>query len=589
MKSRRSPAKNLNPGRTREQRRRLHCKVLRLFLSNENVRCYEWSRNLDALIASGDWATVYSEAEKLGVESYPTAAETLAASQLCALVKKYPFDWQEIALKVSPSEAARETFRVAEERCRKTNYRLRECRSRFDRYLHHASEWILRCIGDSPDLQAVYSECRFTSGSSIGTHGSRTHLAAKLDGPWTVTPGCVPYALASVLTDEQLFLNLVGQSDPFGSPVSYDRGVAVREAISRLSVVRHNKVSFVPKTAKTDRSIAVEPLLNSYIQKGIDSVLRKKLRRFGVDLSNQARNQNLARLASIRDDLATVDLSSASDTVSTALVRRLLPPAWYELLNHTRSCEYSLDGKFYRYEKFVSMGNGFCFPLESLIFASLLHSLNCEFGDLRDWAVYGDDIILPSERFPLFRDLLRYCGFLPNKDKTFHCGPFRESCGADWYKGQDVRPVYLDYELTDVVKLMIFHNATLRSDSVACLFTEVRGYLRNQVPWKERLCRPLWYEVAHGRVPPGTKQTYQEKASANGAFSVEPDVFMSSVGARWHRGLQCWSWREYLHTPVKDQHVARDHPARYIAFLSGSSGGELFLRYTAKLSFTNKM
>lgn len=587
MKSPKSPPKS--PTLNREQRRRRYRKVLRLFLSNEAVACYEWARSASRYCDAGDLPRLYQLTEELGVVLFPTAAETLAASQFCALVKKYPFEWQEIALSKSPSDTARETFRKMEERCMKTNRRLRSSRSRYDRYMHQAAEWIRRVIGESPDLPAIYSCCKFTSGSNLGVHGSSTHLAAKLDGEWTVSPGCVPYAIASVLADEQLLLLLSGSTGPLGSPVCIDRGVAAREVVSRLRVVRHNKVSFVPKTAKTDRSIAVEPLLNSYVQKGIDEYLRKKLRRHGVDLRDQDRNKTLSRIASIRGDLATLDLSSASDTVSTALVKRLLPPAWFDFLNQIRSHEYSLDGKHHRYEKFVSMGNGFCFPLETLVFASLLQSTNIEFGALQEWAVYGDDIILPSERFPLFRDILRYCGFIPNVDKTFVSGPFRESCGADWYKGQDVRPVYLDYELLDVSRLMIFHNATLRSDDVSLLFTEVRSYLRNLVPWKERLCRPLWYEVEHVRPIQYMKTSYVDKAGANGAFSVESDIFIASVCARWHKGLQCWSWKEYLTTPRRDRAVDPCHPARYIAFLTGSTGGELFLRYTARLSFTNKM
>ena len=38
---------------------------------------------------------------------------------------------------------------------------------------------------------------------------------------------------------------------------------------------------------------------------------------------------------------------------------------------------------------------------------------------------------------------LRYFGFTPNEKKTFCEGPFRESCGGDFFEGQPVRAYFL--------------------------------------------------------------------------------------------------------------------------------------------------
>lgn len=92
-------------------------------------------------------------------------------------------------------------------------------------------------------------------------------------------------------------------------------------------VVPHNKFSTVPKTAKTDRGICVEPSLNIYFQKGVGGLIRGRLRRFGLNLDNQAdKNRQLARVA-YSQGLATIDLSSASDMVSMTAVTLALGKA----------------------------------------------------------------------------------------------------------------------------------------------------------------------------------------------------------------------------------------------------------------------
>ena len=98
-----------------------------------------------------------------------------------------------------------------------------------------------------------------------------------------------------------------------------------------------NKVITVPKDASTNRVIAVEPGINLWFQKSIGDMIGMRLRRYGVDLRYQSRNQQLARLGSLSQHLATVDLSSASDSIARAVVEELLPPRWHLLLDCCRS------------------------------------------------------------------------------------------------------------------------------------------------------------------------------------------------------------------------------------------------------------
>lgn len=233
----------------------------------------------------------------------------------------------------------------------------------------------------------------------------------------------------------------------------------------RVRLVEHNKITFVPKTAKTHRSIAVEPLVNGYVQKGIDQVMRKRLRRIGIDLSDQSGNSEYARLGSLDNSdqsFVTIDLSMASDSLATEVVRQLVPAAWFELLNALRSKSFLLDDVEYKFEKFCSMGNGFCFPLQTLIFTAACKAVGAGVPGL-DFKVYGDDIIVRRcHAEPVIR-LLGELGFKTNTDKTFITGPFRESCGRDWFSGEDVRPFILDFRLDSVEALIKFHNLSVET------------------------------------------------------------------------------------------------------------------------------
>lgn len=218
-----------------------------------------------------------------------------------------------------------------------------------------------------------------------------------------------------------------------------------------FTVTKGNVMLTVPKNAKTDRVICYEPHMNIWLQLKVGRHMRSQLSRAGIDLANQSVNQRRARLASKTGHLATIDLRSASDTVSLELVNQLLPIDWVCLLDDLRS-KYTLwpDNVWRKNQKFSSMGNGFTFELESLLFYAICSAVS---GNV---SVYGDDIILPTENFDRAVAFLKFCGFEVNTSKSFSTGPFRESCGEDAYLGESCTPVYLralPESTWDVVKL----------------------------------------------------------------------------------------------------------------------------------------
>jgi len=232
------------------------------------------------------------------------------------------------------------------------------------------------------------------------------------------------------------------------------------EGVGYVKIVPGNRIVTVPKNYKTDRTIAIEPCMNMYIQKGIGALMRRRLKAAGCDLDDQTRNQRLARVGSITGTLATIDLSMASDTISRELVSRIIRPDWLEALEQSRSPFGVLpSGKKIFYQKFSSMGNGYTFELESLIFYSLALAWTHLHGEeVTRVSVYGDDIILPSTVAGSFCGLLQFCGFKVNEKKSYWTGPFRESCGKHYYLGHDISPFYIRRPVNNLTELFLLHN-----------------------------------------------------------------------------------------------------------------------------------
>lgn len=259
-----------------------------------------------------------------------------------------------------------------------------------------------------------------------------------------------------------------------------------------------NKVITVPKDSSTNRVIAIEPGINLWFQSSIGNMIKRRLRRFGVDLRYQSRNQQLAYLGSKDNKLATVDLSSASDSISTEVVRQLLPLDWFHAMDLCRSQYGSQSSSIRKWEKFSSMGNGFTFQLESLIFYAIA-SCCAEYQHISssDVSAYGDDVILPSACFDLLSEVMVFYGFQINRKKSHFDSPFRESCGSHYYSGVDVKPVYLKNRLSSVLTVYRLANAVRRlshrrMNNLACdsAFRSVFDLLVSTVPKALRLRIP---------------------------------------------------------------------------------------------------
>jgi hypothetical protein len=301
-------------------------------------------------------------------------------------------------------------------------------------------EWLLGPY----DSQSVRARRSFTSGASVKKPKREGHPAHKYSGPPETTVSNLEDSLSEI-SNTRLWRDLAEDSGVWLEPIG-------------------NKLQCVPKNYKTDRTIAIEPSMNMYVQKGIGTVIRSRLKRVGIDLDSQDFNQKMALRGALFDDVATIDLSMASDTVSIEIVRQLLPPDWFLALEQCRSPVGVLpSGKKVVYRKFSSMGNGYTFELESLIFWALTWSTTYLYdGDMSAVLVYGDDITVDSSIANHLTDVLSFCGFTTNSDKTHIHGKFRESCGKHYHLGSDVTPFYIKRPVQTLSELFKLHNKLFR-------------------------------------------------------------------------------------------------------------------------------
>lgn len=396
-------------------------------------------------------------------------------AQACDLLRKSPL----LKIKGLDLKArAVESFDQCEEQCYRTNQMLRDMyrspgvgEEPFHERLRHvlckAENILSRVLGKIPaELNG-----RFGPGTSLELQEQTFSTVA--DKLW-IKPTTTPHA--QDIFEHDFWSTLWGRT-------------RLAKGLPLPGTSRGNRFSTVPKDATKLRGICIEPLGNLWGQLGIGGYLKRRLAQVGLRIersstgdnplkplakrrqTGQEFHQEMARKASLDGSFATIDLSNASDTICYWLVKWVLPDPWFQLLVSLRSpltlvtrFEADSDGKlrkvkrWVRLEKFSSMGNGATFELETGIFAAILAAgLGLQLGT-NIW-VYGDDIILPSKLGNEAMAILKSVGFTPNMKKSFISGPFRESCGGDYFLGVDVRSVFADGNFSSPLEWVALHNS----------------------------------------------------------------------------------------------------------------------------------
>jgi len=267
-----------------------------------------------------------------------------------------------------------------------------------------------------------------------------------------------------------------------------------------------------------------------------------------------ALNAELARLGSIFLEFCTMDLESASDCLGLAMLDRNIPRSAMTWIRLLRSETAVVEGEVTMLPMMATMGNAFTFPMQIVIFASAVvavykslgipvirnkrekfalghrvapgadqtstsqvvnqwkelgYPLGSGSGVILDpithqllgieekvtpgnFGVFGDDIIVVKDAYnPMIR-LLTYLGFRVNVEKSFgpDDGPFRESCGSDWYDGVNVRGVYAKSAKTEQDRCVLINSLVSWSARHGIILSETIAWLLSQTcrmevpPWE---------------------------------------------------------------------------------------------------------
>lgn len=425
-------------------------------------------RTLAELIRKGRFREVCEF--NVAVDGSIPASDVLLLRQAQAYFNKLDF----LDVGIDKRKVAVQALLDAEDRCRETNVIWQGMHEGWIKFsptvmgvLYMAQSHIARILGPRPSLEEL--KLRFGPGATSLTKKRESSVKRKLGIGVSCSKDLVGWARA--LLSEMPHLAELHATSMCMSDEEFWGVVPV--------LIHEGAISFVTKNYKTFRTTETQPTLNGMLQLAIGDVMFDRASRVkGLNLRDQTLNQRLARIGSLTGEVATLDLKSASNLVAVRPVQSLFPEDWFSLLKSARCGTTRVPGVgSIDLEMFSGMGNGFTFPLQSILFWSLARASATQLG-VKDpiVSVYGDDIIVDTAVVPLLKEVLHCTGLLVNEEKSYATGPFRESCGADFLSGTDVRPVYVKETLSPAV-LFTLHNGLYRKEGLRSLASRVRSFI----------------------------------------------------------------------------------------------------------------
>jgi len=362
--------------------------------------------------------------------------------------------------------------------------------------IQKARSIITKILGDYDEQEHVKA-CRFGKRASVGCPNKESYLDSKLSRPLTGTRDHIEW-FKRHLSDDKLLSDSLDQCSPKGKPTY--------EECDTLALVN------VAKSYKTKRSILPNTIIGGFYTYGLGKLYQNRLAHIGLDIRHlQKKHQRLVKLFSKTRTHATADLTAASDSYAVWLVMMLLPRKWFHVTNFGRISKVRTADTVTTMSSFMTMGIGFTFQLQTLLFYGILKAIKELSGTEGMLSVYGDDLIYPSSMHPYVRQIFIDIGFILNDDKTFVRENFRESCGSDCYCGFDVRP----FQPEGVCQLLTGRMYVL------LLYKTINGLLRR---WREHeiniTLRYLYSEIL--RVDDSLLQVPPDFADYSGIKVAQP-------------------------------------------------------------------
>lgn len=236
----------------------------------------------------------------------------------------------------------------------------------------------------------------------------------------------------------------------------YLSGYCLARSMPVLDIELPAEQTFVSKRWDALRGISMEWAGMMWAQQGLMKALYAYIHwhpylRKHINLISQRQNQEYARYASFMQTYCTCDYSSASDLIGARLVSTVFDKVPFKrLLMALRTKSARLGDKTTKLQKFAPMGNALSFPVESLVFGALCE-LSCRWAGVKpSWSVFGDDTIIPEQAFPHLEFLSQALNFKLNRDKSFVRSSFTESCGREYFNGEDVTPIYFRIQVSNL-------------------------------------------------------------------------------------------------------------------------------------------
>lgn len=316
----------------------------------------------------------------------------------------------------------------------------------------------------------------------------------------------------------------------------------------------YSEVLFVPKDSRGPRTIVREPFAILRYHMAFNKFIAGKLEKISrgrINFQDQAINRAMAQASSLTREWATIDLSNASDSVSTAIMAHIFrhSPGLLQFVRSRTKTAILPQGDKIELRKLAGMGSGLTFPCMSLLIhlaitRALVKDFHISYETARKLVfVYGDDIIVPSTMVSSAFKALSRVSLHVNKDKSFWRGYFRESCGGDYFRGQDVSPVRL--KLPGARTSYCNKKLSLNCDGTLA-YVELERHCRELTKAGLLALASYYYLVLEKHL--GALPRVSGDSPVLGRFSIRP-IDYEQDGAGTYREIRC-----IMPVPVLEKH-----------------------------------